>query len=50
MAGEDGEFDNFTYVNEHNLNLSEVQQERNNNRHNTELVNLKASFLLECDE
>lgn len=44
MAGEDGEFDNFTYVNEHNL--SELVQDRNANRHHTELQHLKASFLL----
>lgn len=45
MAGEDGEFDNFTYVNEHNL--SELVQDRNANRHLTEMHGLKQSFLLD---
>ena len=53
MAGEDGEFDNFTYVNQHNL--SELSQGPNNfaagsNRPQTEIMDLKSSFAIQPDD
>ena len=53
LAQSEGDFDNFTYVNEHNL--SELQEQefattgRSSKRPQTELLNLKASFM-NCDD
>ena len=46
MAKEEGDFDNFTYVNENNLSAIEQAQNSMMQRPQTEL-NLKSSFLKE---
>ena len=53
MAGDEGDFDNFTYVNEHNLSELQASQEGGNYRRPvTELISLdmKASFNLAMEE
>ena len=43
MAAEEGDFDNFTYINQHNL--SEIDPNTKvSNRPQTELLDLKSSF------